>query len=313
LANDEVHRLKVSPNTISRLDKFLALNLTDHSRSRLQALIKEGMVLVDGRPSTKSSLQLQGGEDVEVFVPPAAKVDLIPESIPLDIIYENDDVILVNKEAGMVVHPAAGHATGTLIHAVLAHAPDIEGVGGELRPGLVHRLDKDTSGLIILAKNERAQRFLQQQFEEREVEKTYLALVDGHPPTQTGRVETPIGRDPRDRKKMAVVAEGRGRESLSEYRVIESFPKHSLLEVDLLTGRTHQIRVHMVFLGCPVAGDKVYGKKKASLGLERQFLHAARLGLRLPGARLLRRFEAPLPEDLNKVLTSLQQTKKKRI
>jgi len=312
LANDEVHRLKVPSETSSRLDKYLAEHLAEHSRSRLQALIKSGMVEIDGRPSTKSSLQLQGGEDIEVFVPPAAKVDLVPEDIPLDIIYEDENVVLVNKEAGMVVHPAAGHASGTLIHAVLAHAPDIEGVGGELRPGLVHRLDKDTSGLIILAKTERAQRFLQQQFEAREAEKTYLTLVDGHPATQTGRVETPIGRDPRDRKKMAVVAEGRGRESLSEYRVIESFAKQSLLEVDLLTGRTHQIRVHMAFLGCPVAGDKVYGKKKASLGLTRQFLHAARLSLRLPGDRVQRQFEAPLADDLKKVLNGLQQTIKKK-
>lgn len=310
--NDEKQGLRVAPDSAIRLDKFLAQNLPDHSRSRLQSLIKQGMVIVDGRPATKSSWKLQGGEEIEVRIPPAKKTDLIPEPIPLDIIFENDDLILVNKKAGMVVHPAAGHATGTLIHAVLAHAPDIEGVGGELRPGLVHRLDKDTSGLIVLAKNERSQRSLQKQFEQREVEKTYLALVDGHPATQTGRVETPIGRDPRDRKKMAVVAQGRGRESLSEYRVIESFPKHSLLEVDLLTGRTHQIRVHMAFLGCPVTGDKVYGKKNVSLDLERQFLHAARLGLRLPGERVLRRFEAPLPEDLSNVLKSLQLSVKKK-
>jgi len=311
--NDGQHRLRVSTETASRLDKFLAQNLPDYSRSRLQSLIRQGMVMVDGQLATKSSQNLQGGEEVEVLIPPPEKIDLIPESIPLDIVFENDDLILVNKEAGMVVHPAAGHATGTLINAVLAHAPDIEGIGGELRPGLVHRLDKDTSGLIVLAKNERSQRFLQRQFEEREVEKIYITLLDGHPPTQTGRVETPIGRDPRNRKKMAVVAEGRGRESLSEYHVIESFPEHSLLEVDLLTGRTHQIRVHMAFLGCPVAGDKVYGKKKASLELERQFLHAARLGLRLPGERVLRLFEAPLPEDLSKVLKSLQLADEKKV
>lgn len=312
LQPDQQHLLKVSANSTLRLDKFLAQSLPDYSRSRLQSLIKQGQVRVDGHPATKSSLSLRGGEEVEVRVPPPKSVNLIPEAIPLDIIFENDDLILINKEAGMVVHPAVGHSSGTLIHAVLAHAPDIEGVGGELRPGLVHRLDKDTSGLIVLAKNERSQRVLQQQFEQRQVEKSYLALLDGHPPTQTGRVEAPIGRDSRNRKKMAVVAKGKGREALSEYRVIESFPRHTLVEVDLLTGRTHQIRVHMAFLGCPVAGDRVYGKKKASLELQRQFLHAARLGLRLPGERVLRRFEAPLPDDLSTALESLQSSTKKK-
>ena len=303
---DHIHRLIAPSDSEARLDKFLAEKLPDHSRSRLQSLIKQGMVIVDGQTIIKSSLQLQGGEDIEVHVPIAQSTALIPEAIPLDIVFESKDVIVVNKMAGMVVHPAAGHATGTLVHAVLAHAPDIEGVGGELRPGLVHRLDKDTSGLIILAKNERAQRYLQKQFEEREVEKTYGALVDGHPNTQTGRVEAPIGRDVRDRKKMAVVSEGRGREAISEYRVIESFPKHSLVEVDLLTGRTHQIRVHMAFLGCPIAGDTVYGSKKSKLELDRQFLHAKRLGIRLLGERVMRYFEAPLPKDLSKVLKSLR-------
>lgn len=312
LQPDQQHLLKVSPDTSLRLDKFLVQSLPDYSRSRLQSLIKQGQVRVDGHLATKSSLPLHGGEEVEVHVPPPKSVNLIPEAISLDIIFENDDLVLVNKEAGMVVHPGVGHSSGTLIHAVLAHAPDIEGVGGELRPGLVHRLDKDTSGLIVLAKNERSQRVLQQQFEQRQVEKSYLALLDGHPPTQTGRVEAPIGRDSRNRKKMAVVAEGKGREALSEYRVIESFPMHTLVEVDLLTGRTHQIRVHMAFLGCPVAGDRVYGRKKPSLGLQRQFLHALRLGIRLPGERVLRRFEAPLPADLSKVLKSLQKSTKKK-
>jgi 23S rRNA pseudouridine1911/1915/1917 synthase len=303
---DQIHKLKAPSDQVTRLDKFLAEKLTDHSRSRLQSLIKQGMVIVDGQSIIKSSLLLQGGEAIEVHVPVALSTELIPEEIPLDIVFESKDVLVVNKVAGMVVHPAAGHATGTLVHAVLAHAPDIEGVGGELRPGLVHRLDKDTSGLIILAKNERAQRYLQQQFEARDVEKTYVALVDGHPNTPTGRVEAPIGRDPRERKKMAVVSEGRGREAISEYRVIESFSKYSLVEVDLLTGRTHQIRVHMAFLGCPIAGDSVYGKNKSKLDLDRQFLHAKRLGIRLLGERVTRYFEAPLPKDLGKVLKSLR-------
>ena len=289
-----------------RLDKFLASQLSDYSRARMQALIKQGLVQVDGETATKAGRTLQGGEEIEVLVPAAVAGELQPEAIPLDIVFENADVIVVNKAAGMVVHPAVGHATGTLVAAVLAHAPDIEGVGGELRPGLVHRLDKDTSGLILLAKNERAQRQLQAQFEARTVEKTYLALVDGHPPTLTGRVEAAIGRDPKDRKKMAALPESKGRAATSEYRTLERFPQHTLLEVDLHTGRTHQIRVHLAFIGCPVAGDTVYGRKKATLGLGRQFLHAAKLGIKLPGERLLRRFEAEMPEEMEGVLAGLR-------
>jgi 23S rRNA pseudouridine1911/1915/1917 synthase len=227
----------------ARLDKFLAAALPQHSRARLQALIKSGQVQINGKIVLKSKHVLAGGEHILVQVPTAQSTDLIAEDIPLDIIYENNEVIIVNKPFGLVVHPAAGHWHGTLIHAALAHAPQIEGVGGELRPGLVHRLDKDTSGLILLAKNERAQRFLQAQFQSRQVRKTYAALVDGHPPTSSGRIEAPIGRDPRERKRMAVVPIAKGRAAISEYRLVERFPNHALLEVNPLTGRTHQIRV----------------------------------------------------------------------
>ena len=290
-----------------RLDKFLAAALPQHSRARLQALIRSGQVQINGRIVLKSKHVLAGGEHVLVHVPTAQPTDLIAEDIPLDIIYENDEVIIVNKPAGLVVHPAAGHVRGTLIHAALAHAPQIEGVGGELRPGLVHRLDKDTSGLILLAKNERAQRFLQGQFQSREVRKTYVALVDGRLPTSSGRIEAPIGRDPRERKRMAVVPIAKGRAAISEYRLTESFPNHALLEVNPLTGRTHQIRVHLAFIGCPVTGDRVYGKRRPSLPLERHFLHAARLTLRLPGEEEPRAFEAPLPPDLQDVLQWLRK------
>lgn len=304
-AAEALHRLQATANTPQRLDKFLVEQLPQFSRARLQALIKSGQVLVKGKPASKSGQLLEGGEAVEVRVPPAASSDLIPEKIPLDVVFESQDVLIINKPAGMVVHPAAGHFTGTLIHAALSHAPEIEGVGGELRPGLVHRLDKDTSGLIVLAKNDAAQQALQAQFQSREVEKTYIALVDGTPSTSTGRIEAAIGRDPRERKRMAVVRGRNGREAISEYRVIEYFEDHTLLEVDIHTGRTHQIRVHLNFIGCPVVGDKVYGKRHPSLPLERQFLHAARLGLRLPGETELRTFTAPLPADLQQVLDGL--------
>ena len=303
---EQVHKLQVPLGAPQRLDKFLATSLGQHSRARLQAMIKTGHVQVGGRTVQKSGYSLEGGEAVLVRVPPAEPSDLLPEAIPLDVIFENEEVMVINKPADLVVHPAVGHAHGTLVNAALAHAPQIEGVGGELRPGLVHRLDKDTSGLILLAKNERAQRFLQQQFQNREVRKTYIALVDGHPRTPSGRIEAPIGRDARERKRMAIVSAAKGRAAVSEYRVLERFPAHALVEVNPLTGRTHQIRVHLAFLGCPIVGDRVYGKRRPSLTLERHFLHAARLSLRLPGQSETRTFEAPLPEDLQLVLDSLR-------
>jgi 23S rRNA pseudouridine1911/1915/1917 synthase len=235
---------------------------------------------------------------------------LQPEPIPLDVIYENSDVLLVNKPAGLVVHPAAGHASGTLVQAALAHAPDLEGIGGEIRPGVVHRLDKDTSGLIVLAKNDRAYAELQRAFKSRTIAKTYLAIVDGHPPTPVGRVETPIGRDPRHRKRMAVVMESMGRPSVTEYATREAFKLGCLLEVHPETGRTHQIRVHLAFLGCPVVGDRVYGRRSAAVEAPRQMLHAWKLKLVLPGDRQPREFEAPLPADFVEVLEELRGTRR---
>jgi 23S rRNA pseudouridine1911/1915/1917 synthase len=197
--------------------------------------------------------------------------------------------------------------SGTLVNAVLGYDPEIEGIGGEERPGVVHRLDKETSGVILLAKNERAHRWLQDQFRLREVEKTYLALVDGKPPTPTGRVEAYIGRDPSHRKQMAIVPESRGRESISEYKTLESFRSHTLLEFHPLTGRTHQIRLHCAFLGCPIVGDEIYGRKKRSIQMDRHFLHARSLKIVLPGEKQPRFFEAPLPEELEQVLHSLRK------
>lgn len=291
-----------------RLDVFLARCLPHLSRNRVQALIRAGCVEVGGRLVTKSGFMLAPGVCVTVRIPPPQPLALTAEAIPLDIVFENADVLVINKPAGMVVHPAPGHESGTLIHAVLGHARDVEGVGEEGRPGIVHRLDKDTSGLLLIARNEQTQRWLQEQFKNRQVEKLYLALVDGAPPTPTGRVEAPIGRHPVDRKRMAVVNPGRGREAVSEYRTLERFPAHTLLEVRPLTGRTHQIRLHLAFLGCPVVGDVVYGRPRPSLPLERHFLHAFRLRITLPGEAQARLFEAPLPPDLQSVLDQLRRT-----
>ena len=293
-----------------RLDKYLVTCLPEFSRSRIAGLIDDGFVNVNTRAARKSGQKIEAGDEIEVRIPPAQPSGLVAEQIPLDIIFDNDDLIVVNKPAGMVVHPAAGHDSGTLVNAVLGYEPDIEGIGGEERPGLVHRLDKDTSGLIVLAKNERAHRWLQDQFRLRKVEKTYLALVDGHPPTPTGRVEAPIGRDPSHRKKMAIMPPGKGREAVSEYRTLETFADHTLLEFHPQTGRTHQIRLHCAFLGCPIVADPIYGQRKPSVPLKRHFLHAYRLKIVLPGEKKARVFEAGLPEELDAVLVELRSKEK---
>jgi 23S rRNA pseudouridine1911/1915/1917 synthase len=304
--NDQLLDFVFTQDTHQRLDKFLVICLPELSRARLQGLIQDGFVAVNGTPARKNGQLVERGNTVQVLLPPPIPTTLEPEAIPLDIVYENEDLMVVNKPAGMVVHPGAGHGRGTLVHAALAHSPNISGIGGEGRPGVVHRLDKDTSGLILLAKTDAAHHWLQEQFSSRKVVKIYLALVEGQPPTPTGRIEAAIGRDARQRKQMAVVAASKGREAISEYRTLEAFPQYTLLEVHPITGRTHQIRLHLNFLGCPIVGDTVYGRRKPTLAIGRHFLHAARLTIRLPGEDAPRTFEAPLPEELVQVLDVLR-------
>lgn len=292
-----------------RLDKLIAAELTELSRTQIQRLIKDGFVTLAGRAVTKAGQRLERPGEIQVRIPPTAPSHHLAEDIPLDIVFENDDLIVVNKPAGMVVHPAAGNWQGTLVNAVLGYDPDLEGVGDPSgqRPGIVHRLDKDTSGLIVVAKNDLAHRDLQRQFQDREVAKFYLALLDGHPPTNTGRIEAPIGRDPKQRQRMAVVLERHGgRPAITEFRVHESFAAHTLVEAHLLTGRTHQIRVHLAYLKCPIVGDTVYGRRKPSLPIERQFLHATRLTFHLPGSGEKKTFEVPLPTELTHLLSLLR-------
>jgi len=304
--SDRIAVFNYNEDISNRLDKFLTGVLPEFSRSRLQNLIKKGNVQVNGEIILKTGYTLEPGMEVEIRIPAPEKSDLEPEPIPLDIIFENDDVILINKPAGMVVHPSAGHVEGTLVHAALAHAPKLKGVGGIRRPGIVHRLDKDTSGLIVLAKNDRAHQWLQNQFKDRQVEKIYLALVDGKPPTPQGRIEAAIGRDSTHRKKMAVTPPHKGRQATSIYKTIRKYEQHTLLEVNPLTGRTHQIRVHLAFIGCPVAGDVVYGRRNPTIPLQRHFLHAFRLSIVIPGEATPRLFEAPLPPELTGVLNDLR-------
>ena len=306
---DRIEKFIYSKSNQERLDIFLTTCLPEFSRARIQRLIKDGFVRKDNQTVTKGGLYLEVGESIEIIIPPRISSDLVAENIPLEIVFENSDLVVVNKPAGMVVHPSPGHNNGTLVHAALGHIPDLEGIGGEERPGIVHRLDKDTSGLIVIAKNERAHHWLQEQFKSRLVDKKYIALVDGQPPTPTGRVEAPIGRNTTHRKLMAVVSIEKGREAITEYSTLEKFPEHTLLDVHPKTGRTHQIRVHLAFLGCPVTADMVYGKRKPTVELDRHFLHASRLKIIIPGEEHARIFEAPLPHELSVVLEQLRNRK----
>ena len=280
-----------------RLDVFLARRCPELSRSYAQRLISESMVTVAGR-ATKPSQLIASGERVVVRIPPPEPLELTPERIPIAIIYQDRNILVVDKPAGLTVHPAPGHPRGTLVNALLAICPDLQGIAGTLRPGIVHRLDKDTSGLLVVAKNDRAQRELSRQLKEREVKKTYLALVHGRPEPAAGTVEAPIGRHPKNRKKMAVVAGGR--EAETRYRTREVIDGYALLEVEPVTGRTHQIRVHMAALGHPVVGDSTYGRRSPFVG--RQFLHAWRLAFALPGSGRWVEFESPLPAELREAL-----------
>lgn len=292
-----------------RLDRWLTDQLADRSRSEIQRWIAEGRVTVDGR-DVKASQKLAPGQVVVVEIPPPEPAEIQPEPIPLDIVYEDDDLLVVNKPAGMVVHPGPGnvHISGTLVNAVLAHVPDLE-VGGQRRPGIVHRLDKDTSGLIIVAKHDRALRHLQAQFKARRVEKIYLALVEGGVQATRGRIEAPIGRDPRHRQRMAVVTDGSGRDAVTEFVVRERFEGYTLVEALPKTGRTHQIRVHMAYIGHPLVGDAVYGRRRQRLSCDRQMLHAWRLAFRLPSNGEKISLEAPMPEDFERMLDALRRYK----
>jgi len=283
-----------------RLDKYVCQQLPELSRSRVQRLIADGHITVNGRPA-KPGLKLNTGDRIKVTIPPTPPEKLLPESIPLNIIYEDEDLIVVDKPAGLTVHPAPGHPGHTLVNALLAHFPRLADSGDALRPGIVHRLDKDTSGVMLVAKNSRAQADLAGQFKSHTVSKAYLVLVKGHLTPEAGVIEAAIGRDPRHRQRMAVVA--RGREARTEYKVIRYIREYTLLEVRPRTGRTHQIRVHLGAIGFPVVGDKIYGVRSPFLG--RQFLHACRLGFSLPSTGEYVEFKSELPEDLEQALEDI--------
>jgi 23S rRNA pseudouridine1911/1915/1917 synthase len=280
-----------------RLDVFVARRLPELTRSRVRRLIDDGMVRADGHLA-KASLRLDAGQRVYVEVPPAREGTAQPEQIALDVIFEDGDLLAINKPAGMTVHPSPGHLTATLVNAILAHCDDLSGIGGVMRPGIVHRLDRDTSGVILVAKNDAAHNALARQLKEREVEKTYMALVEGTPKPAEGVIDAPIARDPRNRQRMSIV-EG-GRESVTSYRLVDRFSGYSLVEARPKTGRTHQIRVHLAAIGHPIAGDRVYGK--GSRDFPRHMLHAWRIAFAHPRTGERMELEAPLPADFAEAL-----------
>ena len=280
-----------------RLDRFVADKCPELTRTHVQKLVADGFITVNGREA-KSSLRLDSGDRVDVIVPPAPPSPLTPEAIPLSIVYEDEDLLVVDNPPGLTVHPAPGHPDHTLINAILSHVPHLARMGDSLRPGIVHRLDKDTSGLMLVAKNQVAQMNLIEQFRTRSVVKAYLVLVKGHLTPEQGIIDASIGRDARNRKRMAVVREGRP--ARTQYQVIKYINDYTLLEILPETGRTHQIRVHLAAIGYPVVGDAVYGVK--SPYLSRQFLHACRLGFKLPSSGKYVEFKSELPEDLEQAL-----------
>lgn len=286
----------------TRADVFLAAKL-GVSRSNMQKLLEDGRVK-RGEKITKANYKVRAGEMFVVDIPEPEPIEAVPENIPLDIIYEDDDVVVLNKARGMVVHPAPGNYTGTLVNALLYHCSNLSGINSAIRPGIVHRLDKDTSGIMIVAKNDTAHISLSQQIQSKTAVRTYLAVVRGNIKTDSGTIETQIARDKTDRKKMAVVKEG-GRDAITDYEVLERFGKYTLVRCKLRTGRTHQIRVHMEYLGYPLVGDPKYSPMKTPFGIKGQALHSHTLEFTHPRTGERMKFEAPLPEDMHKIITRL--------
>ena len=300
----EQEKLIITENEAGqRADVGLAA-LLELTRSNMQKLLDEGRA-VRGAKVLKSNYKLKVGDEIIVTLPEPQPLDVQPEDIPLDIIYEDEDVVVVNKARGMVVHPAAGNYTGTLVNALLYHCKNLSGINGVIRPGIVHRLDKDTSGIMICAKNDAAHVSLSQQIQAKTAKRTYLAVVRGNIKTDSGIIETQIARDKNDRKKMAVVKEG-GRDAVTEYEVLERFGKYTIVRCKLHTGRTHQIRVHMEYLGYPLVGDPKYSPMKTPFAIKGQALHSQTLDFTHPRTGERMHFEAPLPEDMHKIVTRLR-------
>jgi 23S rRNA pseudouridine1911/1915/1917 synthase len=288
----------------TRLDVVLSLVIEEASRSHLQKLIDIGRVEVNGAPCTLKKYKVKGGDMVRISVPEPVQLNVQPEDIPLDIVYEDEDVLVVNKPKGMVAHPAAGNFTGTLVNAILYHCKTLSSINGVVRPGIVHRIDKDTSGLLVIAKNDAAHRSLADQLAAHSITRAYRAVVYHNFQEDTGTVDAAIGRDPKNRMKMAVTSLS-SREAVTHYRVLERFGAFTYIEARLETGRTHQIRVHMAHINHPLLGDAVYGPKKKALGADTQVLHAKLLGFRHPKTGEYMEFDSPLPPEFVNILKKL--------
>lgn len=296
-----------------RLDRALAALVPTLSRERIKALISSGQVTIEGIPSRDPSAKARTGAAFEIFVPAPAPAAAEAQDIPLDIVFEDDHLLIVDKPAGLVVHPAAGNLDGTLVNALLHHcAGRLSGIGGVARPGIVHRIDKDTSGLLVVAKTDRAHEGLAKQFADHSIERRYLAIVNGTPRPLSGTVDAPLARSPQNRKKVAIVAEGRGKRAVTHYRTLQPLRDSALVECQLETGRTHQVRVHMASIGHALLGDPVYGRTKAAhrdvlrdLGFQRQALHAAVIGFVHPIDRKNCRFESKIPPDMQRLFSKL--------
>ena len=286
-----------------RLDKFLASSLTEYSRSFIQSLIKEGYVDVNGKLE-KANYILKTGDSIEVRVKDVEESDIEPEDIPLDIVYEDSDIIVINKPSGMVVHPGAGNYAHTLVNALLFHCKDLSGINGKIRAGIVHRIDKDTSGLIVACKNDNAHHSLSEQFQNHEVKKVYLALVSGIIPHNLGHIDAPLVRDPKNREQY-IVMQG-GKNAITNFRVIDRFSDATLIEVEIETGRTHQIRAHMKYIGYPIIGDPIYGLKREIVPTG-QFLHAKHLEFKHPESGKLMVFDQDVPEYFNEKIEELRK------
>lgn len=285
-------------DAVQRIDRFLTGKFRDEfSRSFIQKLINGGHVIMNGNP-VKNNMKVKAGDAIELTVPPAEKTDLVVEDIPLNIAFEDSHLIIINKPAGMVVHPGAGNATGTMVNALLGHCKALSVIGGEERPGIVHRLDKDTSGLLVVAKDDYTHRKLSLLFQKRKIKRKYIAFVRGVVELDNGTIDLPIGRDKADRQKMAVGFDN-AKEAVTHYTVVKRFDDYTMLELVLGTGRTHQIRTHLQYLGHPLLGDKKYGR--SSEVINRQALHAAVLGFKHPVSKEVMEFEAELPDDMKKL------------
>lgn len=304
-----------TPDSGKRLDLYIASRISNCSRSVATNLIRSGKIRVQGM-IRKPGYRVKAGDEIRGCIPPPVPIPFKPEPIPIEILHEDDEIIVINKQPGLVVHPAPGHYSGTLVNALLFHCPNLKGIGGALRPGIVHRLDKDTSGVLVVAKNDKAHHYLSKQFKSRRVKKAYLALVYGNMESDSGSISLPIGRHPVDRKKMSTTSR-KSRVAETAWQIKERFEWASLIAVNLKTGRTHQIRVHCAAIKHPVMGDKVYGLRKSGknvtcgknlLGLvQRQMLHAWRIGLTHPETEEMVSFEAPIPPDMQAVIIALRQ------